>query len=178
MNRLAILILLLFAGCSSSYDPLVLDVLRSTNEARFAGHSCQAYPAVPQFSIFRAYPAGSGLAMDARLTANAQAHAEYVAETVDLNTLLLEHHQSMEAIAAAGGMSENIAQIGPIVMTDQNGNQTTRPEPDEDVGSRLVSSWLRSPGHCHNLMQPQWTHVGIGVALSEGGRHYGVQVFR
>ena len=157
---------------------LASDILRWTNEARSAGHTCQAYPGNIPFAQVRAYPReATRLVLDAQLTANAQAHALHVAETVDLGMLLQEHHQTTAAIAAAGGSSENVGSVGPITTTASDGSQTIRPEPEDEVGRRLVNAWLASPGHCHNLMQPQWNRIGIGVALSPGERHYGVQVF-
>lgn len=158
--------------------PMARDVLAETNGVRAMGATCEAYvpedPAqrVELFAVRRAYPAGAGaLLADAELAASAQAHAEHMARTGDYA------HQSHAAIAAAGGQSENIAFVGPVTIYGPDGAQATRPEPDAEVGGRLVAQWVASPGHCHNLLQPAWRRIGIGVAESAAGRHYGVQVF-
>jgi uncharacterized protein YkwD len=40
-----------------------------------------------------------------------------------------------------------------------------------------VAAWLRSPGHRINLLSPEYTHTGIGVALAPGGQYTITQVF-
>lgn len=168
--------ILLAFGCSPATSE-VDDTFRHTNLKRTNGVLCQAYDGnIPQFAERRYYKV-ERLHYDQRLAANAQAHAEYVAETLDLGRLQQEHHQTHEALAEVTGAGENIAQIGPITTYQSDGTHSSVPEPDHLVGIRLVRAWIDSPGHCHNMMQSQWTRVGIGVALSPGGRHYGVQVF-
>jgi uncharacterized protein YkwD len=38
----------------------------------------------------------------------------------------------------------------------------------------VVAGWMTSPGHCKNIMNPEFTHMG--VAVSKDGRYW-VQVF-
>lgn len=38
----------------------------------------------------------------------------------------------------------------------------------------VVAGWMNSPGHCKNIMNPEFTH--IGVAVSSDGKYW-VQVF-
>jgi uncharacterized protein YkwD len=48
------------------------------------------------------------------------------------------------------------------------------PESAEDV----VAGWLKSPGHCANIMEPRFQHIGVGVATGRGrGKIYWVQAF-
>jgi uncharacterized protein YkwD len=48
------------------------------------------------------------------------------------------------------------------------------PESAEEV----VAGWLTSPGHCENIMEPRFRHIGVGVATARGsGRIYWVQTF-
>ncbi|MEO8064458.1 MAG: CAP domain-containing protein [Pseudomonadota bacterium] len=48
------------------------------------------------------------------------------------------------------------------------------PESAEEV----VAGWLASPGHCANIMEPEFQHIGVGVATgSKRGRIYWVQDF-
>lgn len=46
-----------------------------------------------------------------------------------------------------------------------------------DVADRIIAGWMASPGHRGNLMHPEWTHVGFGLAEGRDGRTYVVQVF-
>lgn len=48
------------------------------------------------------------------------------------------------------------------------------PESAEEV----VAGWLSSPGHCENIMDGRFQHIGVGVAVGRGrGRVYWVQDF-
>lgn len=41
---------------------------------------------------------------------------------------------------------------------------------------QLVAMWMASPGHRANLLQPAFTHLGVGAVATPGGRVFGVQV--
>lgn len=43
--------------------------------------------------------------------------------------------------------------------------------PGSSVGRRAVDGWLASPPHRRNLLDPDFTHVGFGVAQGPGGRY-------
>lgn len=48
------------------------------------------------------------------------------------------------------------------------------PESAEEV----VDGWLSSPGHCANIMDSRFQHIGVGLATGRGrGRIYWVQTF-
>ena len=48
------------------------------------------------------------------------------------------------------------------------------PESAEEV----VAGWLASPGHCANIMDSRFQHIGVGVATGRGrGQTYWVQTF-
>jgi uncharacterized protein YkwD len=48
------------------------------------------------------------------------------------------------------------------------------PESAEEV----VAGWLDSPGHCANIMDPRFRHMGVGLATGRGkGQVYWVQTF-
>jgi uncharacterized protein YkwD len=48
---------------------------------------------------------------------------------------------------------------------------------DLDVADRAIAVWMGSPGHRANLLRPDWTHAGFGVAEGRDGRANVVQVF-
>ena len=42
---------------------------------------------------------------------------------------------------------------------------------------RLHDAWMASPGHRANLLNPAFTHIGIGWTVDAGGRSWATQVF-
>lgn len=62
--------------------------------------------------------------------------------------------------------AENVAWIGQTRLTSA-----------EDVAGRVHQSWMDSPGHHANLMNPEHTHIGIGVAFSPERGFYLTQNF-
>jgi len=42
--------------------------------------------------------------------------------------------------------------------------------------AEAVNDWFRSPGHCANIMNPNFTEMGIDYFVSKGGSKYWVQV--
>ncbi|WP_187442679.1 S-layer homology domain-containing protein [Rossellomorea vietnamensis] len=43
--------------------------------------------------------------------------------------------------------------------------------------SAAISSWMNSPGHRDNMLNPNFTHMGAGYAQGGPYRHYWVQIF-
>ena len=43
--------------------------------------------------------------------------------------------------------------------------------PFNTLAERTVQGWMNSPGHRRNLLDPSFTHIGIGVAKGNG-KHY------
>lgn len=58
------------------------------------------------------------------------------------------------------GASENIVAVGADATADD-----------------MIRSWANSPGHRANMMDPQATHFGVGVARTGDGRQIAVQNF-
>lgn len=48
---------------------------------------------------------------------------------------------------------------------------------DWQLGKAAVISWMNSPGHKANLLDSQYTHIGIGVAKNKRNRIYLTQKF-
>ena len=42
---------------------------------------------------------------------------------------------------------------------------------------QMMVMWMNSPGHRANILNPSFTHVGIGATKASSGRWYGVQDF-
>src|SRR5207253_2501467 len=47
-----------------------------------------------------------------------------------------------------------------------------------ELARRFVEGWKQSPGHRHNMLEPDATETGVAVAQSpKSGRYYAVQMF-
>lgn len=46
-----------------------------------------------------------------------------------------------------------------------------------DFVNQVVESWMASPSHRQNLLNPRWKESGIGVAHTNSGKIYFTQVF-
>jgi uncharacterized protein YkwD len=117
------------------------EVLALTNAARAAGYDCDSEgrfgPAAP-------------LAMEPRLRCSARLHSGYMAETGDFDHVESQNGSNpFDRMEAAGyefwTAGENIA-LG-------------QGSPREVVGG-----WLESDGHCANIMNPEFTELGVGYA--------------
>jgi putative cell wall-binding protein/uncharacterized protein YkwD len=103
------------------------------------------------------------------LTDMAQRWANQMVDDVNngmsLNTALRHNpNLSSEVAAATGGSSawgENIA----YNFSASNPYGT------------LVSQWINSEGHRLNMVKSNYTHIGVGVARTNSGAFFGVQVF-
>lgn len=76
--------------------------------------------------------------------------------------------------------------------TRPNGESATQmiSRPDYKVGENIaagqvsaydvVESWMNSPGHRANILDPKYTELGVGYAAAQGDQygHYWVQMFR
>lgn len=49
-------------------------------------------------------------------------------------------------------------------------------QPPQSADS-LVQKWSTSPGHNANMLRPEATHIGVGVAVNGAGHQYAVQNF-
>lgn len=46
------------------------------------------------------------------------------------------------------------------------------------TAAATVEQWMNSPGHGNNILNPNYTHLGVGYVNTPGGyRHYWVQMF-
>lgn len=101
------------------------------------------------------------LTADAKLTEAARSHAANMAKQ-DKLAHTLDDKTFEDRAKAAGyayrGLAENIAW-----------NQKTPKE--------VVATWMDSKGHRENLLNGEYTHIGVAVAKSKKGEPYWVQVF-
>ncbi len=47
--------------------------------------------------------------------------------------------------------------------------------PGADAAAALMDQWMNSSGHKANILNPRFTHIGVGLAVSESGDLYACQ---
>jgi uncharacterized protein YkwD len=120
---------------------------------------------------FRAENGIRVLARDSRLSAGARRFAEYLARTGAFSHTA-DGRDPADRVQAEGydycEVAENIAYV-----VDSSGVTQDR------LVQRLMSGWEASPGHRRNLLNPNVTETGVGVARAPGGelKYLAVQEF-
>ena len=127
-------------------------VLAEVNRVRAQGRICGNLPFGPT----------APLSLEDRLMDSAQHHAVDQARHRVMSHSGSNGSSPAERATAAGyawhRTAENVAM-----------GQTTPGE--------VVDAWLKSPGHCRNIMDPTYVHMGIGRAEDERGIPYWAQSF-
>ena len=115
-------------------------VLTLINTARAQPRQCGA----------QAFTAAPTLAWNATLATAAQAHSQDMA-----NNNYFDHKD--RSGGTPGDRAElagyNGQQIGENIAAGQ------------DTSNKVIEGWLASPGHCANLMNPQWRELGAAYAV-------------
>jgi len=69
----------------------------------------------------------------------------------------------------------------PFEMMDQFGISYSAAGENIAAGQRsaqeVMTAWMNSPGHRRNILEPAYTHIGIGIAENERGTPYYTQMF-
>lgn len=116
------------------------------------------------------------LAHHTGLTDVAQAWAIQMA--ADYNALLVDHSRS-EALDVAFRHNPDIsdqvqsATGGASTWGENIAWNLNYPSPF----SQMVTQWIDSPAHRTNMININFTHIGVGVARASDGSYFGVQVF-
>lgn len=130
------------------------EVVVRVNEARAQGATCGNLP----------FAATGPLVMEARLRCAARVHSLDMAMRGFFDHVNPEGEDPFVRMERAGysfqAAGENIA-----------AGQTTPQE--------VVDGWLQSPGHCSNIMSPDFTEIGVGYVFAPQGQlpHYWTQTF-
>lgn len=108
------------------------------------------------------YPAAPALTLDSRLNAAAQTHSDYMATNNHFSHTWSDGTHPADRIAAQGyrGM-----RVGENIALGQRSYE------------QAIHDWLGSPGHCSNIMSPNFRHMGLASASADNGRQYWTQVF-
>jgi len=75
--------------------------------------------------------------------------------------------------------AENIGQVPDAPSYYASTWQPTRLYSDDEVASRIVTGWMNSPPHRANILDPRYTHLGVGICKGgeRGHYFYGTQNF-
>lgn len=102
-------------------------------------------------------------------TPNSRAHAARIA--------------AFDRTLLAEGTAENLAQFGPSICLDHRDREVScsrvqgfKPPLREDVARDLHQRLMDSEGHRKNILDPDMTHIAVGVARNETG-FYVTQLF-
>lgn len=125
------------------------EILRLTNEARARGGMCGE----------RWMPPVRRLTWDARLAAAAERHVLDMAE-----------HDEFGHTGTDGSTPQSRAQdAGYPDRASENFTSGANPAAFYGADFDNVAGWLDSPGHCRNLMNAQWRHLGAARVDTTGG---------
>jgi uncharacterized protein YkwD len=134
------------ADWSSPWRRFEDEVLTIVNQHRAAGASCGG----------RARPATTPLVMDPTLRCAARLHSLDMAQKGYFDHTGLDGRSPFDRIDdvdydGSYPLGENIAW----------GSSTAR---------QVMEGWMNSPGHCENIMNPEFGEIGVGYAFPELGR--------
>ncbi len=119
-------------------------VLELTNENRARGASCAA-------DVFGPAPA---LEMDAVISEAARGHC------LDMGMQSYFEHDSLDGRTFADRMT-NVGFMGALPWGENIAAGQSTPE-------EVVQGWMESPGHCRNIMNPEYRTIGIGYGVVPG----------
>lgn len=130
------------------------DVLRLTNVFRASGGICGG----------QRMPAVGPLQWDDRLARSALNHAQDMANQGYFDHISPQGSRPEQRIAAAGW---TIYPIGENIAAGQS------------TADEVIQSWKDSPGHCRNMLDGKYHHIGIAYfyAANSQYKHYWVQNF-
>lgn len=121
-----------------------------------------SFRAEPRYCGPTWHPAAPSLTIDTRLNAAAQAHSDYMAINKHFSHFWTDGTNPGHRVAAQGyspsTVGENIA-MGP------------------SSSEQAIHRWFNSDGHCRNVMNPSFVHMGLASATAADGRQYWTQVF-
>ena len=79
------------------------------------------------------------------------------------------------ALSIAGTLSHQA--LSPILLTCKARSVGENVAYGNVTAEEMVRMWMNSAGHRANILNPGFTHIGIGDVTTSTGRVYGVQVF-
>lgn len=127
-------------GWPAGWAKLEADVLTLVNQARAKGQVCGS----------TSYAPAGPLAPHGALQTSARGHSRDMADKNYFNHTAPDGKDPIDRMKAAGWVD------GPGSMTGENIAAGY-------VGANaVVEGWLKSPGHCSNIMNPKFQYLGVG----------------
>ena len=162
MRHIAVLSALALASCATAGDAVVTPPSSATVGARVVELVNVARSKARKCGRER-FPAAAPLIASRELNEAASNHARDMARRNYFEHQGADGSQPKDRVLRAGYQprltGENIA-LGP------------------ESAEEVVDGWLSSPGHCANIMDSRFQHIGVGMATGRGrGRIYWVQNF-
>jgi len=128
------------------------DVLRLINQKRAAGCNCGT----------KYYPKAPALTLDSRLNKAANVHATDMTTKNFFSHTGSDGSQPWDRITRQGYTWSN---VGENIAAGYS------------TASAVVQGWMNSPGHCANIMNPNFTNLGVGYSTGGSYRYYWVTDF-
>ena len=122
------------------------------NQARSQGRVCGN----------QRFGAASPVSANSRLTNAAQAHSSDMARTGRMS------HTGSNGSSVGARAKQAGYRFRSIAENIAAGQKST---------GEVVQSWLNSPGHCQNIMNPNSNEIGVGAVRGRDGKIYWTQVF-
>lgn len=119
---------------------LEADVLTLVNQARAKGAVCGS----------TSYGPAGPLAPHGALQGSARAHSKDMADRNYFNHTSPEGRDPIDRMKAAGWVDAPGSMTGENIAAGYVG------------ANAVVEGWLKSPGHCSNIMNPKFQHLGVG----------------
>lgn len=142
--------------------------------------------AQPLPTLYAALPSEPALEAELLVATNAARHAHGLPDLVQDERLALaaRHHADemtrlgylshVSPVPEHASLAQRVAKAGsPLTTLGENLARLFR---SDGVAEATIRGWLDSPGHRANLLQPDFTHVGFGLARGPGGMVTVVQV--
>ena len=139
---------------SEDAGAMVRRAVNLVNEAREQGHRCGN----------RSWPRANPVRLSATLSEVARQHARDMARHHYFAHQDLSGRSPADRVKAAGYREQRVAEnIAYGLLSTED----------------AIAGWLKSPGHCENVMEPRFKEMGIAFAEDSGERRelYWVQVF-
>lgn len=149
------------AGWPAAWRSYADQVFTLTNNRRASRQNCGSE------GSFEAAPA---LARDATLELAARRHTVWMAGEYQVGATKLSHE------SPGGPWGETMVERAENAGYDWRAlgeNVAWNSVTPEDV----VSGWMRSPGHCANIMNPQFTEIGIAYVQTDDSQTWWTQDF-
>jgi uncharacterized protein YkwD len=78
---------------------------------------------------------------------------------------------------ATSGRFVHRSDLGAVMRTCEAGAIGENIAYGNVTADQMMAMWMESPGHRENILDPSYTHIGVGIARTGSGRVYGTQNF-